>query len=334
MHGSTLLHSWFPRNGSHRYGSRRGFRPITAAVLVLIMAVLAACGPAGGPSGGSDAGAADPPGPSFPMVIEDDAGRTVTIPEEPERIIALAPSHTEVLFAIGAGDKIVGVDSFSDYPAEAADLPDVGGVLDPNLELMVELEPDLFLSISGAEEIANSLAERGIPALIIQPETFEEVLDSIMLTGSIAGVPEAAAQLVASMEARVAAVEEAVAGADEVRVFYEVWHDPLMTVGPGGFIDDLIALAGGKNVGGELPSAWSEISLETVVAADPEIIITTFVESRDQLLAGERPGWSGMAAVKAGRVMVIDEDLISRTGPRLVDGLEELARAIHPDRFD
>lgn len=319
---------------SVRTDSRRWLRLASAAVLILVMAVLAACGPgAGGPTGDSGGRGADPGDSSFPMVIVDDVGREVTIPEVPQRIIALAPSHTEVLFAIGAGDKIVGVDSFSDYPAEAAGLPDVGGVLDPNMELMVELEPDLFLSIAGAEEIADRLQERGIPAIIMQPETFDEVLDAIIFTGSIVDARPAAAELVASMKSRVAAVKEKAAAAQRVKVFYEVWHDPLMTVGPGGFIDDLIGMAGGENIGSELASAWSEISLETVVAGEPEVIVTTFSESRDQLLAGERPGWSGMPAVQNGRVVLIDEDLISRPGPRLVDGLEELARAIHPDLF-
>lgn len=286
-------------------------------------------GPASGPGADSDSG--------YPYTFTDDAGRTVTIARRPERIITLAPSHSEVLFAIGAGDRVVGVDSFTDYPEEAARLPKLGGLTDTNYEQIVALAPDLALTVGGTDQQVARLEELGITVVVSQPQTLEDVLASIEHLGRVVDARDGAARVVADMRGRMEAVSRATASIPEsrrLRVFLEIWHDPLMSVGPGAFMHDLIVAAGGVNVFADSDSPWPVVSLEALVDRDPEAIITMFDESYQQLLAGERPGWEGVAAVRDGRILLMDENLISRPGPRLVEALEQVARFLYPDAFD
>ncbi|HEY8393830.1 MAG TPA: cobalamin-binding protein [Thermaerobacter sp.] len=321
------------------------------AVLLVLAAMLAGCG--GGTGGPESTGSSNPPAAAqgagadggeagartrYPLAITDDAGRKVTIAERPERIVSLAPSNTEILFAIGAGDRVVGVDSFSDYPAEAAKLPKVGGLTDTNFEQIVALEPDLALTVGGTEEQVKRLEELGIPTVVIQPATLEDVLERIELVGRLVDAQEGAARVVRDMRDRIEAVRAKIAGIPDdrrVRVFYEVWHDPLMTAGPGGFIHDVITAAGGINIAADAGNPWPQISLETVVAKDPQVIIVprSLESSYQELKAGKRKGWEGITAVRDGRIYAIDDNIISRPGPRLVDGLEQIARWLYPDRF-
>ena len=319
---------------------------LVAALLVLAL-VLAGCGGTGtnpaagtGSSPGTAPAAETGAGAStqYPLTLTDDAGRQVTIPSRPERIISLAPSNTEILFAIGAGDRVVGVDSFSDYPAQVKDLPKLGGVNDTNYEQIVALEPDLALTIGGTEEQVQKLEELGIPTVVIQPETLDEVLASIEQVGRIVDAQAGAARVVEDMRARIEAVRARVADIPDdqrVRVFYEVWNDPLMTVGPGAFIHDVITAAGGANIAADTGQAWPQISLEAVVSEDPQVIIVprSLQASYEELKAGRRKGWEGIRAVRDGRVYAIDDNIISRPGPRLVEGLEQIARWLYPDRF-
>ncbi|HEY8414627.1 MAG TPA: cobalamin-binding protein [Thermaerobacter sp.] len=336
--------------GAARWWRRFRSKGVAAwlALGLVLAAVLAGCGGAtGGGSGtgapGSPAAGKAPGGEAvaatqYPLSVTDDAGRQVTIQKRPERIVSLAPSNTEILFAIGAGDRVVGVDSFSDYPAEASKLPKVGGLTDTNFEQIVALKPDLALTIGGAEEQVKRLEELGIPTVVIQPATLEDVLARIELIGRIVDAQEGAARVVRDMRARIDAVRSRVSGIPEdgrVRVFYEVWNDPLMTAGPGGFIHDVIEAAGGVNIAADAGSPWPQISLETVVEKDPQVIIVpqSLKNSYDELKAGKRKGWEGITAVREGRVYSIDDNIITRPGPRLVEGLEQIARWLYPDRF-
>lgn len=275
--------------------------------------------------------------PLFPLTVVDDAGRTVTVPRAPQRIVSLAPSNTEILFAIGAGGRVVGVDNFSDYPPEGVkDLPRVGGLLYTNFEKIVELRPDLLLTIGGTEKQVQKLEELGLTVVVLQPRTFEDVFEKVLLVGQLVGAGEGARDVAREMRRRVDAVRTALAGlprARRPRVFYEVWHDPLFTVGPGGFIHDVIVTAGGINVFADAQRDWPQVSLEEVVRRDPQAIITTFKESYEQLRSRTRPGWEGITAVRRGRILLIDQNIIARPGPRLVEGLEAIARFLHPDRF-
>lgn len=274
--------------------------------------------------------------PLYPLTFTDDAGRQVRIPAQPWRIVSLAPSNTEILFAIGAGPRVVGVDSFSDYPEEAKRLPRLGGVTDTNFEKIVELRPDLALTIGGTEKQVKKLEELGVRVVVLQPRTLEDVFAKIETVGRLVGEIRGAHDVVRAMRQRVAAVRAAVGGVPperRPRVFYEVWYDPIFTVGPGGFIHDVIVTAGGVNVFADARQDWPQVTLEEVVRRDPEVIITPFKQSYEQLVSRQRPGWEGVAAVKRGRILLIDPNIVSRPGPRLVEGLEQIARFLHPDRF-
>lgn len=323
----------------------RRVRWVLYLVLAALLAFSAACGGAdpGSPAragSGLDPAATDAGSEAasrFPYTFTDDAGRTVTIAGRPERIITLAPSHSEVLFAIGAGDRVVGVDSFTDYPEEATRLPRLGGLTDTNYEQIVALEPDLALTIGGTDEQVARLEELGIPVVVSQPDTLDDVLASIEHLGRVVDAGEGAARVVAGMRDRMEAVDRALASVPEsqrLRVFLEIWHDPLMSVGPGAFMHDLIEAAGGVNIFADADSPWPVVSVEALVERDPQVVITMFDEAYEQLLAGERPGWEGVSAVRDGRVLLVDETLFSRPGPRLVTALEHLARFLYPDAFD
>lgn len=307
-------------------------RALIAALAVLMVSLpLAGCLGTRGETGKpvrEGAGAA-----GFPLTIVDDAGRTVRLDRAPQRILSLAPSNTEILYAIGLGDKIVGADSFSDFPEAAKGLEKVGGVLDPNYEKMVALKPDLALIISGADKIVAKLDELKIPVFVVAPRTVEEAIDSIVTVGTVAGARSEAEKVAAGLRARLNAVRErtaAVPADRRPRVFYEVWNDPLMTAGPGTVINDLIVLAGGRNVAGDTGQEYPQYSLEVLLEKNPEVIITTFPDSYEQLRQGKRAGWENVAAIKGGRVALLDQNIVSRPGPRLVDALEQFEKVLRP----
>ncbi len=278
--------------------------------------------------------AATPVAASFPLTITDALGRSVTFERAPERIVSIIPSNTEVLFALGLGDRVVAVDAFSDFPPEAAEKPRVGDYLNPDIEGMVGAEPDVVLAAASHDATVLPALERvGVPVVAIEPESVEGVLASIDLIGRIAGVPDRAAAVSCDLATRIAAVEAAVAGAERPRVFFEISSD-LFTAGPGSYIDDLIVRAGGANIAADADTAWPQLSAEAVVAADPEVILlVNDVPGATADAVAARPGWADVSAVQSGRVVVLDADPVVRPGPRLADGLEAMARAIHPDRF-
>jgi iron complex transport system substrate-binding protein len=265
----------------------------------------------------------------------------VAVPVPARRIVSLAPSNTEILFAIGAGDAVAGRDDFSDHPPEAAKIPAVGlatGRLQK--EMIIALEPDLILAAEiNSTEHVKALEALGLTVLLVRnPTSFEDLHANIRLLGEIAGRPAEAAALVESLELRLARVREKLAGAARrPTVFYELDStDPTKpwTAGAGTFMDTLIRLAGGENLGARFGGDFPRVSIETIIRADPEVIILgdaafgVTVES-----ARRRAGWQGLSAVQSGRVHVFDDDLGSRPGPRLVDGLEALARLLHPEAF-
>jgi iron complex transport system substrate-binding protein len=271
---------------------------------------------------------------AFPLTVTDDAGRAVSILEEPARIVSLAPSNTEILFALGVEARVVAVDAYSDYPPAAAEKPTIGDYADPDLEQIVALDPDLVLATAVHETtIVPRLEALGIPAAVIEPADLAATLDSITTIGMLTGRDDAATELVCALHARIDAVAAAVAGAARPRVFFELSPD-LYTAGHGTFVDDLIARAGGENVVGAGLGPWPQLSAEAVIAADPEVILLADHEAGvtpDSVAA--RPGWSVVSAVRDERIVPLDTDLVVRPGPRVVDGLEAIARALHPGRF-
>lgn len=271
---------------------------------------------------------------TFPLSITDDLGREVTFAQAPERIVSIAPSNTEILFALGLDDQVVAVDAFSDYPPEATAKPQVGDYVEPDLEQVVAAAPDLVLA-AGIHEgtVLPALESLGVLVVVVEPETLDEVYEGIGLIGRIAAVPERAERLVCDLETRVAAVESAVAGASRPRVFFELAPE-LYTAGPGSFIDDMITRAGGENIAADAAEMWPQLSNEAVVAADPEVILLADHEAGvTPAEVADRPGWQEVDATVQSRIAPIDPDLVARPGPRIVDGLEEIARILHPDRF-
>ncbi len=272
---------------------------------------------------------------SFPMTVTDAAGRQVTLQKAPERIISLAPSNTEILFAIGLGDRIVGVTTYCDYPEEAKTKPKIGGTATVNLELVVAAAPDLVLGTNThAKKIVPELESKGLTAIVLDPGNMEDVLTAITQVGQITGRTKEAEAVVGQMKARIKEIEGKVATAKTTpRVFWEVTRE-LVTPAPTSFIGDMIIRAGGSNVVKDTSIKWPRISQEVVIASDPEVIIIG--DHTEQVTPQEisgRPGWRVLSAVKAGRLVPVNPDLVNRAGPRVVDGFEMVARAIHPEVF-
>lgn len=244
-----------------------------------------------------------------------------------------------LVYAVGLQDKLVGVDDFSNYPPEAESKEKVGGFSKPNLEKIVSLSPDLILAANlHVKSVVPELEKRGLKVVVLQAETLDLVPDNLELIGKIGGSPELADKAAADYRARVEAVVTKVKGVSErPRVFFEL--DPaLYTAGPDTFLDDMITKAGGENIAGDAPTAWPQLSQEAVVAKDPQIIVLA-----DDLpdaggvtpeVVKARPGWDVIDAVKNNRIVTVpNRDITSRPAPRAVEGLEFLAKTIHPDRF-
>ncbi len=279
---------------------------------------------------------ATPRATSYPLTVTDDAGRAVTVVRRPQRIVSLAPSNTEILFALGLADRVVGVDKYSNYPSEAARKPQISDYSSTNLEQVLATEPDLILAAGiTSRDVIAAFESRGLAVVVLDPPTLDGVFGDISLLGQVADVNGAAATVRGDLESRLATLTARLATAStRPRVFFELDATQFFTVGPKSFIDDLIARAGGANIAADAATAYPKLSAEQIIAKDPEIIILSD-EGYGATVAtvGTRPGWAGISAVKNGRVVAIDPDLTNRPGPRVLDALEQLARAIHPELF-
>lgn len=272
-------------------------------------------------------------------VVTDQVNREVTITGVPGRIISLSPSNTEVAFALGLGDRVVGVTEFCNYPPEAMDKDIVGGFSSPSLEIIVDLEPDLVLASTIHNEEVPRLEDMGIVVLVVESSTLEELYESISLVAEISGVVEAGSELVSSMEERIDTVGRAVAAvddADRVRAFYEVYSDPLMTAGRGAFINEILTLAGGVNIFGDVDENYPQISAEEVADRQPHVILYPDYHGTADFVLEEmagRPGWESVPAVVDERLYAISDDTFARPGPRVVEAVEEAARIFYPELF-
>jgi iron complex transport system substrate-binding protein len=277
------------------------------------------------------------PGRGWALEVVDQTGRALTLPAPPRRIVSLVPSVTEILFAVGAGDILVGVTDFCDYPPEARRKPHVGGMLAPNLETLVTLKPDLVVATpSGNErETFDQLDRLGIAVYLVDPLTVRDVLKLVTDLGSLTGHRERAAAVDQDLGRRIAAVRERVRGRPEPRVLYVLWPEPLIVPGKGSLVSDLIALAGGVSVTADQARGYPRMSLEAAVGRAPEVVILASHGSRTGPVVREQ--WrrlESMPAVRSGRLYTADGDLMHRYGPRVVTGLETLARMIHPEVFE
>ena len=267
--------------------------------------------------------------------ITDDAGRRVALPARVDRVISLAPSLTEIVFAVGGGDRLVGNTTYCDYPAEAKAVAKVGDSLQPSLERVIALRPQVVLisTASQLEVFTQQLHNQNIAAFVTDPHDLEGVFRSIEQVGQIFGQTEQATQLVKKLRERTNAVEQAVQHAQPVRVFYQVSGEPLYTIGKDAFLTDLIRRAGGVSVTADVPGAWPKYSSESALAARPEAIILPTGGSMGAANSSVAEALRNSPAALAGRVYKINDDYLARPGPRLVDGLEAMARALHPEAF-
>ncbi len=265
--------------------------------------------------------------------VVDDTGRTVRLPIRPKRIVSLAPSLTEIVFVVGAGSKLVGDTSYCDYPEEAKRVTHIGDTLNPNIELIIGLKPDLVLisTASQLEAFSKQLDQQKIPAYISDPHDLNGVLTSIVKIGDLLDEGDNAKKVANSLNERARNVESRVKGFKPVRVFYQVSAEPLYTAGRDSFVTDLIKRAGGESVTAAVPGAWPRFSNESALAANPDAII---IPTGDSMAGGSAVTVSdalkNSAAVRNRRVYFINGDLLSRPGPRLVEGLEEMAKDLHP----
>ncbi|MCL5257606.1 MAG: cobalamin-binding protein [Chloroflexi bacterium] len=277
---------------------------------------------------------------AFPMTITDDAGRSVTFKTAPKAVVSLAPSNTEIVYALGQDSKLVGVSELDDYPPQVANKKKIGGGFQPNLEEIMALNPDLVLTIGEYPDLTTQLESKGLTVLVLGPKDLDGIYNDIEMVGKVLGAEDAATKLTADMRTRADAVEAKVKDAPKPKVFFEVdATDPTkpFTAGPGSFIDILIQAAGGENIAGKAATQWPQLSSEEIVAANPDIIVLgdasvpTNPQSPDTVAA--RAGWADIKAVKDKAVYGIDTNIVSRPGPRIVDGLEAVAKLLHPDLF-
>lgn len=262
--------------------------------------------------------------------VVDALGRRVSVPDAPARLVSVAPSVTEILFALGVGSRVVGVSSADDYPPDGVrGKARVGGVV-LDIERIVQLRPDLVL---GVPSLQRSQLERliasGLPVVAVEATTLPEVYAQIEFLGRIMGTDASARQLVFSLRSREGTVGRVVGRRVPRRTYVEIWPEPLIAAAGATFIDDLLVRAGGRNIFARL-RGFPQVSAEAVIRANPEVVILTHPHGRSVSM---RPGWQGIAAVRNSRVAQVDGSLLSRPGPRAVAGVELLARIIHLEAF-
>ncbi len=275
-----------------------------------------------------------------PIEITDQLGRVVKLDKIPQRIVSLAPQNTEILFALGLADKVVGVTSYCNYPPEAKEKQSIGGFSTPNIEEIVALSPDLILAAPIHEkQIIPQLEAKGMTVVALDSKTLDEVLEAITLVGSITDKEKEASSLVAGMADKIKSITDktnSLSEAQKPRVFYIVWHDPLKSAGSGTLQDELIRVAGGINIAGDI-SGFAGISLESVIADNPEVIIAGvgMGSGADAPLefAQTEARLSDTDALLNNRIYAVNTDLVGRGGPRITDALEQFAEFIHPELF-
>ncbi len=273
------------------------------------------------------------------ITLVDQMDREVTINGEIKRIVSLSPQHTEILFALGLGERVVGVTDFCNYPPEVERIEKVGGFTDASIEVVLTRSPDLVLAGSPHKEIVSLLEERNIPVLVMEPVSVEQVYNSILLVGTATGAEKEAKTLVAEIKQQVDGVQRKLALLDEeekIPVYYELWYDPPMSIGNRSFIHEVISLAGGKNIFADLDDNYPTVSAEVIAQENPRVILYsddhgTVEAVREQYSL--RPGWDKMSAMLENRIHGVDGDLFNRAGPRVGLAVEEAAGLFYPELF-
>jgi iron complex transport system substrate-binding protein len=302
---------------------RYSFVSFVRLAVIVCLALLAACTPKGTAYRGAT------------REITDDAGRRVSIPVRVDRVVSLAPNLSEIVFAIGAGHLLVGRTSYCDFPPEAKAVAEVGDTLHPSLERIIAVKPQVVLvsTASQLEVFTKQLQGHDIAVFVTDPHDLEGVFRSIVQIGEIVGEQDKANSLVHNLRERTNAVEQAVKQKPPVKVFYQVSGEPLYTAGHDAFVTDLMRRAGAASVTADVPGAWPKYSNESALAARPDAIILPSGGSMGEANSNVAEALRQSPAVLHGRVYKINDDHLARPGPRAVTGLEEMARALHPDAF-
>ncbi len=328
-----------PRSVSTR-PSARLFWPLLLALLAAAM-ILAACGDEATPSEAnsfstpsiSDTVTATPA--AFPRTVTDSSNTKVTVPAAPKRIVSLSPAATEILFAIGAGDRVAGSDKFSNYP-DAAQKTAKLDYSKPDPEAALALNPDLVIMATRQKQQVQQFRDLKMNVLYIEEaKSVEGVYDSIAMFGELTGQDHEAQQIVATMKQRIGAVTSKLSGVSKgPRVFYEVTTD-LYTAAPDTFIGSMLSMLKAENIAAGAKTQFPQLTAEAVIDADPEVVLLADAkftnENADTVAA--RPGWSNVSAVKSKRIYAIDDDIASRPGPRIVEAIETIAKALYPEQF-
>ncbi len=304
---------------------------ITGAALIVVVVALLSFTQPPAVGGGTE-------GTVYPLTVVDDMNRTVVIEKEPERIVALSPSTVEILYYLGVFDRVVGVTDYSDYPPEVSEKERVGGYWAPDPEKIVNLTPDLVIGVNTPAQINDVLPvmeSAGIPMLILDPRNIEDIYADILLVGKVVNTTDRAEGVVADMKQKIEGVEKALEGVNATKVFYIVWNDPLMTTGPDTWISEVIEIAGGINIFNDATTSWPTVDLEMVIEKNPDVIVLSEHCGLTPQDIYTNESWSTINAVKNGSVLVFpDENLLVRPGPRIADGVVEMAKMLHPEAFN
>jgi iron complex transport system substrate-binding protein len=288
------------------------------------------------------------PSPSTsPIVVTDDEGTNVTITQYPQRIVSLAPSNTQLLFAIGVGDKVVGVTDYDTYPYNfsewiaAGNMTSIGGIVDPNKETVVSLQPDLILATPLNDKDVTTLRGLGYNVLVFSPADIAGVMSNIMTVGKATGAEDNATALVNSLNSQIDAITAKIEAAHlpKPKVYYETWYDSsgIMTIGSTCWLNDVIAKAGGVNIFANETEAYPTVSSETIVQNNPDIIlIPTSMGSGvfDPNAIRARAGWNTVNAIKNDKIISLDGDMFQEVGPRVAEQVQAVAQALYPDLFN
>jgi iron complex transport system substrate-binding protein len=308
-------------------------RPRFRNAFLAVVSVLLSCAPLSRAQNASPISSAPP---AF-REVTDEAGRTVRVPQPVNRIISLAPSLTETLYALGLQDHLVGDTVYCDYPPDAQNKTKVGDTINPSLEQIAALHPDLVLVTKGPNrlETVQALENIGIASYATDPHTVNEIIASSKKLADLLGVPEAGASVASEMEHRLADLRQRLASAPAERVLFVVWHQPLISVGKHTFIADALRLAGAVSIV-DSEQGWPHVSLEEVARLQPDFLV--FAASHSETVSptvemlATLPGWSILDAVTNRRFAVIS-DAVNRPAPRIVSAIEDLARQLHPKAF-
>ena len=269
----------------------------------------------------------------FPVKVTDDTGKTVRLSKKPSRIVSMSPGNTEILFAIGLDKEIVGVTSFDDYPEKAKSKAKIGGFSTPNVEKIISLKPDLVVATGGIQTpIRKRLSEAKLEIYTSDAKTVNGVLTDILKLGNLTGKKVQAKKLVNKLRERIKAVKKRLPKSRK-KVFFEIYGQPLTTAAKGTFVNDLIRLAGGINVAGKQNQAYPQYSLEQLINDNPDVYFVGSGSMSKPEEINKRFGWNILKAVKNKKVYVVDENLFLRPGPRLIDGLEIMAKKMYPKAF-